>query len=259
VLSRAWQIWEYVDWNAAMSRREMMDWPVIGAVSAVVLIGGVVTYEVVAFMQDSAPVKKAAQLASYGSSVERSAYEIPGFATGKPAEWTPSFPLIRLIDPDAMPAPESSAPARQTPAGNPTPKPAAAPALAKPPAEAPKAAAPNDVKAANPASTAPTAPAQQPPRVDLWRVGVTAKASYFNLGGHVDRAGIVDSLATSHLRDALKSHRNFPQLPPEIRNHILTQNINLTKVAPFRGLLGMDDKTLEEEQAVRFERVASNR
>ena len=86
---------------------------------------------------------------------------------------------------------------------------------------------------------------------------VTAKASYFNLGGHVDRAGIVDSLASSHLRDALKSHRNFPQLPPEIRSHILTQNINLAKVAPFRGLLGMDDKTLEEEQAVRFERVAA--
>ena len=230
-----------------------MDWPVIGAVSAVGLVAGVVTYEVVVFMQsDPAPIKQAPQLASYGPSVERSANEIPGFATGKPAEWTPSFPLIRLIDPDAMPAPESSAPARQTPARIPPPK----------------AAAPSDVKTASPAPTAPatsTAPAapsalaQQPPRVDQWRVVVTAKASYFNLGGHVDRAGIVDSLATSHLRDALKSHRNFPQLPPEIKNHILTQNINLTKVAPFRGLLGMDDKTLEEEQAVRFERVASNR
>jgi hypothetical protein len=241
----------------------MMDWPVIGAVSAVGLVAGVVTYEVVVFMQsDPATIKKAPQLASYGPSVERSANEIPGFATGKPAEWTPSFPLIRLIDPDAMAAPESSAPAGQTPARTP-PKPAA-PASAKPPAEAPKAAAPSDVKTASPAPTtstapAPTAPAQQPPRVDQWRVVVTAKASYFNLGGHVDRAGIVDSLATSHLRDALKSHRNFPQLPPEIRNHILTQNINLTKVAPFRGLLGMDDKTLEEEQAVRFERIASNR
>jgi hypothetical protein len=241
----------------------MMDWPVIGAVSAVTLVAGVVTYEVVVFMQsDPAPVKKAPQLASYGSSVDRSANEIPGFATGKPAEWTPSFPLIRLIDPDALPTPESSAPTRQTPARNSTPKPAAAPTSAKPAAEAPKAAAPNDVKAANPAPTAPAAPAapaQQPPRADQWRVVVTAKASYFNLGGHVDRAGIVDSLATSHLRDALKSHRNFAQLPSEIRNHILTQNINLTKVAPFRGLLGMDDKTLEEEQAVRFERVASNR
>jgi hypothetical protein len=246
----------------------MMDWPVIGAVSAVGLVAGVVAYEVVVFMQsDPAPIKKTPQLASYGPSVERSANEIPGFATGKPAEWTPSFPLIRLIDPDAMPAPESPAPARQTPARTPPPKPAA-PASAKPPAEAPKAAAPSDVKTASPAPTAPAtstapaapaAPAQQPPRVDQWRVVVTAKASYFNLGGHVDRAGIVDGLATSHLRDALKSHRNFPQLPPEIRNHILTQNINLTKVAPFRGLLGMDDKTLEEEQAVRFERVASNR
>jgi len=95
--------------------------------------------------------------------------------------------------------------------------------------------------------------------VDQWRVVVTAKASYFNLGGHVDSSGIVDSLASSHLRDALKSHRNFAQLPPEIRTHILTQNINLTKVAPYRGLLGMNDKTLEEEQAVRFERIAGLR
>jgi hypothetical protein len=233
-----------------------MDWPVIGAVSAVAIVAGAVTYEVAVFMQsDPAPVKMAPQLSSYGSSVERSAYEIPGFATGKPAEWTPSFPLIRLIDPDAIPAPESSAPVGQTPARNLTPKPAT-PTSAKPPAEAPKAAAPSDVKTAN---LAPAAPAQQQPRVEQWRVVVTAKASYFNLGGHVDSAGIVDSLASSHLRDALKSHRNFPQLPPEIRSHILTQNINLAKVAPFRGLLGMNDKTLEEEQAVRFERVASNR
>jgi hypothetical protein len=241
-----------------------MDWPVIGAVSAVALVGGVVAYEVAVLIQsDAAPVKKAPQLANYGASVERSANEIPGFATGKPAEWTPSFPLIRLIDPDAVPAPESSPPARQTPAPNRTPKPAAAPATAKPPAEAPKAAAPSDVKTTSPAPTAPAAPvapaAPAQPRVDQWRVVVTAKASYFNLGGHVDRAGIVDSLASSHLRDALKSHRNFPQLPPDIRAHILTQNINLAKVAPFRGLLGMNDKTLEEEQAVRFERVASIR
>jgi hypothetical protein len=241
----------------------MMDWPVIGAVSAVVLVAGVVTYEVVVFMQaDPAPVKTAPQLASYGSSVERSANEIPGFATGRPGEWTPSFPLIRLIDPDPVAAPESPVPARQPPARTLTSKPAT-PAPAKPPAEAPKAAAPSDAKTANPASTppapsaAPAAPAPPPPRVDQWRVVVTAKASYFNLGGHVDRAGIVDSLASSHLRDALKTHKNFPQLPPDIRNHILTQNINLAKVAPFRGLLGMDDKALEEEQAVRFERVAS--
>jgi hypothetical protein len=54
------------------------------------------------------------------------------------------------------------------------------------------------------------------------RVLVTSKASYFNLGGHVDSAGIVDSIASSRLRDALKEHKNFARLPPDIRTHILT-------------------------------------
>ena len=234
-----------------------MDWPVIGAVSAVAIVAGAVTYEAAVLMQSDAG-KRAPRVASHETPVERSAYEIPGFATGKPAEWTPSFPLIPLIDPDAAPAPESAAPARQPPARNPAPKqPAAAPVPAKPPAaaEASKAPPPAEVKAANPAPAAPA----EPPRVEQWRVVVTAKASYFNLGGHVDRAGIVDSLASSHLRDALKSHRNFPQLPPDIRNHILTQNINLAKLAPYRGLVGMNDKALEEEQAVRIEKIASRR
>jgi hypothetical protein len=233
-----------------------MDWPVIGAVSAVAIVAGAVTYEVVVFMRsDPAPIKRAAQLASYGSSVDRSAYDIPGFATGRPGEWTPSFPLIPLIDPDRLPAAESRVPANQPPPRDPPEKPAAASGPVKPPlsGDPPKAPPPSETKTAN--LTTPAAL----PRAEQWRVVVTAKASYFNLGGHVDRAGIVDSLASSHLRDALKSHRNFAQLPPEIRSHILTQNINLTKVAPFRGLLGMDDRTLEEEQAVRFERVVSNR
>ena len=83
----------------------------------------------------------------------------------------------------------------------------------------------------------------------------TANASYFNLGGHIDNNGIVDSLASPHLRDALKQHSKFAQLPPDIRTHILTQNINLPKIAPYRGLLGMDDAIMEREQAVRFIRV----
>jgi hypothetical protein len=233
-----------------------MDWPVIGAVSAVAIVAGAVTYEVAVFMRsDPAPIKRAAQLTSYGPSVDRSAYEIPGFSTGRSGEWTPSFPLIPLIDPDRLPAEESRVPATQPPPRAPPVKPAAASGPVQPPAsvDLQKAPPPSDVKTTNPA---PPAPAPQP-RAEQWRVVVTAKASYFNLGGHVDKAGIVDSLASSHLRDALKSHRNFPQLPPEIRSHILTQNINLAKLAPFRGLLGMNDKSLEEEQAVRFERVAS--
>jgi hypothetical protein len=231
-----------------------MDWPVIGAVSAAVVVAGAVTFEVVVFMRsDPAPVKRAPQFASYAAPVERSAYEIPGFSTGKPTDWTPSFPLIPLIDPDGIPQAETRVPADQARAPA-TPKKlpvASAPAKSNPSVES------SDTPPAAEIKTAKLAVPDVQPRTEQWRVVVTAKASYFNLGGHVDSAGIVDSLASSHLRDALQSHRNFAQLPPDIRTHILTQNINLTKVAPYRGLLGMNDKTLEEEQAVRFERVAN--
>ena len=239
-----------------------MDWPVIGAVSAAVVVAGAVTFEVVVFLQSSpAPAKRAPQIANYGAPVERSAYELPGFSTGKPTEWTPSFPLIPLID--SAPEPEGKTPATARPPGAATKKAPAPPVTAKPAplGDQPAAQQPppsGEVKTAKltpPEAQAPQAPS--PPRIEQWRVVVTSKASYFNLGGHVDSAGIVDSLASSHLRDALKGHRNFPQLPPDVRTHILTQNINLTKVAPYRGLLGMNDRQLEDEQAVRFERVAS--
>jgi hypothetical protein len=103
--------------------------------------------------------------------------------------------------------------------------------------------------------TTPETDALLQPRVEVWRVVPTANASYFNLGGHIDKNGIVDSLATPYLRDALKAHSKFPQLPPDIKTHILTQNINLCKIAPYRHLIGMDDRVLEQEQAVRFERI----
>src|ERR1700676_4028919 len=196
-----------------------MDWPVIGAVSAAVIVAGAVTFEVVVFMQsDPAPVKRAPQLASYGSSVERSAYEIPGFATGRLSEWTPSFPLIPLIDPDRIPQAESLIPADRPQAPEAPRKPPAASGAEKPPPR-------GDLLNTPPPGEFKTAKLATPdvqPRAEQWRVIVTAKASYFNLGGHVDSAGIVDSLASSHLRDALKSHRNFAQLPPEIRTQFLT-------------------------------------
>src|SRR5580700_8080512 len=104
-----------------------MDWPVIGAVSAVVIVAGAVTFEVVVFLQsDPAPVKRAPQPAGYVTSVERSAYEIPGFATGKPAEWTPSFPLIPLIDPERIPPAENQIRADHPPARETARKPSSA-------------------------------------------------------------------------------------------------------------------------------------
>jgi hypothetical protein len=92
-----------------------------------------------------------------------------------------------------------------------------------------------------------------------WRVTTTPKASYTNLGGHVDKAGIVDSMASQYLREAFKKHRNFEKLPPDMQAHInSSQNINLAKLAPYRRLLGVNDKWLEEEQGVKFERIAGS-
>jgi hypothetical protein len=94
---------------------------------------------------------------------------------------------------------------------------------------------------------------------EQWKVTTTSNASYFNLGGHVDKAGVVDSMASSHLREAFRSHKNFEKLPNHIKVHINTQNIDLSKIAPYRTLLGIDDKKLEQEQGVKFERIARNR
>src|ERR1700730_8791606 len=157
-----------------------MDWPVIGAVSAAVIVAGAVTFEFVFFVQSNpTPVKRAPQLVSYGSSVERSANEIPGFATGRAGEWTPSFPLIPLIDPDRVPQAESPTPADRatTPEARKKPPAAAASASGKPPP-------PNDLPNTPPPGEFKTAKLSTPevqPRVDQWRVVVTAKASYFNL------------------------------------------------------------------------------
>ena len=82
-----------------------VDWLVVAAVSAVVVVTGVVAFEVVALVRsDTKTVNRPSLLASDGSSVNRSAYEIPGFATGRTGDPPPpSFPLIRLIDPDREP------------------------------------------------------------------------------------------------------------------------------------------------------------
>lgn len=92
-----------------------------------------------------------------------------------------------------------------------------------------------------------------------WRVVTTGKASYTNLGGHVDKDGVVDSLASSYLRNALKQHKNYPKLPPQIKADIDEPNINLAKIAGYRALLGVDDRKMEMEQGVRFVKVASSR
>jgi len=104
-------------------------------------------------------------------------------------------------------------------------------------------------------------PPQLKPQIssDLWEVRTTAKASYFNLGGHVDKNGVVDSLASSYLRDALKKHQNYAKLPSHIQAYINEPNINLAKIAGYRARLGIDDKEMEEKQGVQFIRIAASR
>jgi hypothetical protein len=94
---------------------------------------------------------------------------------------------------------------------------------------------------------------------DLWEVHTTAKASYFNLGGHVNKNGVVDSLASSYLRDALKKHQNYVKLPSHIQAYINEPNINLAKIAGYRAVLGIDDKEMEEKQGVQFIRIVASR
>jgi hypothetical protein len=104
-------------------------------------------------------------------------------------------------------------------------------------------------------------PPQPKPQIssDLWEVRTTAKASYFNLGGHLDKNGVVDSLASSYLRDALMKHKNYAKLPPQIQTYIVGSNINLAKIAGYRALLGIDDKEMEEKQGVKFIKIAGSR
>jgi hypothetical protein len=168
-----------------------------------------------------------------------------------------SFPLIRLIDPDRVPDPEdfqggtkpssSVNSAGRNQIKNTT-------AIPESPKTKPST---GELKVAKltPTDTDALPSATVAPARTEWRVIPTANASYFNLGGHIDKAGIVDSMATPSLRDALKLHTKFGQLPPDIKTHILTQNISLPKIAPYRTLLGMDDKILEQEQGVKFVRA----
>jgi len=66
-------------------------------------------------------------------------------------------------------------------------------------------------------------------------------------------------MASGPLRDAFKKVKNYDKLPPEAKALIEAPNINLSKLAPYRALLGIDDSKIEQEQAVKFVRVASTR
>jgi hypothetical protein len=233
-----------------------MDWPLAGIVTGIVVFTGAAAYGVVSIIQSDAPLPHKASKSAEPTLVPKSA--LPVFVPpSEPREqFSDATPLISLSNP---PGPFEF---DKTP---PPPE----PRLVPPPPKAvrptsPVSAQSNSLTSKSTQPSGPYAmlsppPAQKDPAVVQWRVVATANASYFNLGGHIDNAGTVDSLASSHMRDAFKANRNFSRLPPDIQTHILTQNISLPKIAPYRQLLGIDDKKIEQEQAVRFERVGGPR
>ena len=237
-----------------------MDWPLAGIVTGIVVFTGAAAYGLVGIIQsDTPPPHKTAKSAEQ-ALVPRSALPVYVPPSDTREQFSDAAPLISLTNP---PAPFEFAKTPPPLESRPAPPPIKA---ARPTPPVPAQSSPLAQKSTQPApppgqSAALSPPPAQPaaPAVVQWRVVATANASYFNLGGHIDNAGTVDSLASSHMRDAFKAHRNFNRLPPDIKTHIMTQNISLPKIAPYRQLLGIDDKKIEQEQAVRFERVGGPR
>src|SRR5450631_4426323 len=98
----------------------MMDWPVIGTVSATILVAGALTFEVVVFMQpDPAPFRPLPRLPTL---VEPD--PIPQSASPLPR-------LSRLIEPDPIPQGKSPTPADPEPAPPPPQTASIASVLAK--------------------------------------------------------------------------------------------------------------------------------
>jgi hypothetical protein len=248
----------------------------MGALVGVVVLAGAVTAETVVLMRSAPePAKKSPSFVLLPAPVEprANAAAVPRYATAPayadnsgyttpPAAYptAPAYPATDVFAPEQprLGHPGSGLPQPMTPVER------TRPIVQRP---APESFArleqlPDQKKAAAvPPPRTPglaTATPQVQPATDRWRVVTTAKASFFNLGGHVNAAGIVDSMATSRMRDMFRANKNFEKLPPDIKAHINTApNIDLTKVAPYRVLLGIDDRRLEEEQGVRFVRITS--
>lgn len=234
-----------------------MDWPLTAALTGIAIAAGAGCYGLVTFISSDAPPPTSTIAAT--AQLTPSSRLPAGYSPPAPSrqEFGPLRPFV-LSDPDEPSDADKTGPGRNQKA-DPDVSPRRRPSAAK--KEPPAKAGQYDVASLPPNSAGQTveakasAPAPAPER---WRVVATANASYFNLGGHINRSGIVDSLASSHLRDAFKAHRNFARLPADIKAHILgAENIDLPRIAPYRVLLGINDRKLEEEQAVRFERVTN--
>jgi hypothetical protein len=226
----------------------LMDWPLIGAVAGVVVLAGAVTAgTVVAVRSFPEPPKKPQPfvllLAPPPNTPGYTTASLPSNADDELAVETPKWQSSEPKSAPAQPVPNLQSP-KEAPAKSNSPI---------------RESTPNHGKASGPSRPDAIGKPTLQVSPERWRVTTTSKANYSNLGGHIDKAGIVDSMASGYLREAFKKHRNFEKLPPEMQAHINnSQNLNLAKLAPYRRLLGVNDKWLEEEQGVKFERVASN-
>ena len=218
-----------------------MDWPLTAVLTGIgAAVCGAGIYGVILVRSVAVPTPKAAtdfaiQLAP-GVDPATFFKEQPG------VDILPPPPLAPLT-PDTIVSAAEQAPvapkAEKSPAA---PKAVASPAAKKlPPATSEKAEptpAQKKVASIDHASAAKASPPPPPPppsvEVEQWRVVATSKASMFNLGGHIDKAGMVDGMATPHLKEALQKHKNFGKLPPAIRAHIMgAASIDLNKLAPY--------------------------
>ena len=179
-----------------------MDWPLIGAVTGVVVLAGAVTAGTVVAVR----------------------------STPEPPKKPPTFVLLLAPPPDTPGYTTASLPSnddddiviqsRPWQSGEPTAPPTQLnPNIQRHPEVPAKSNAPirestpSDNKAVRP--SAPDSSAKHTLQVapERWRVTTTSKANYTNLGGHVNNAGNVDTMASGYLREAFKKHRNFEKLP----------------------------------------------
>jgi hypothetical protein len=258
-----------------------MDWRLIGALTSATLSCGLLAVSVTALVL-SGPGEPRKVPTSPTLLIESEAGRLT--ANLRPTDYsgghdTDSKPQVgRLLGPDASPAPsteplgtasvkggEQAIVRRPSPSNHAKPASPSVQARTEP-MNGSKIKEPTDQYLQHsdhrkPASPSVSTPSSAQPKISIqeWRAIPTARANLFNLGGHLDQSGLVDSMASPHLRDAFKKIKNYNKLPPEAKAWIEEPNINLSKLAPYRALLGIDDRKIEQEQAVKFVRIASTR
>ena len=180
-----------------------MDWPLAGIAIGIAALTGATAYGVVSYIDsDPPPQLKVAAKSPEPALTPRSALRL----SLSPDEQFNDTPLISLSRPQD--SSESDKPSDAS--------------LSQPVSPFAKDKHPLPARTIPPAAKPPPPPSGNiamisPHHVQQavqWRVIPTANASYFNLGGHIDRAGIADSVASEQLREAFKVHRNFRKLPP---------------------------------------------